>query len=275
MVHAAVLSTAALLGSQAGAAVIFDGGLPDQRNAFYADTRFSNGTASAAKFVLTADASTVKDAHWWGTCASTDGCAPGNFTLSFYADAGGTPGELIEQRIVGDAGQVATGSLIASSSSFREYAYSAAFEPIDLTAGTTYWFAISNSPAFGGFWAWETTAELSGPFVQFQVATGWVLSSSSDSRGLAFYLTDDPVTRVPEPATAALFGFALAGLVFARRWAGNPDRGDACASVCKLDDPATLLVAMRHVAQAQGIACHGAAAQRATAQRGRNSLICP
>ena len=61
----AAISAASLVASAAHAAVIYDGGGPDQNTAYYAEASYPF-TEAAKSFTLTVGANTVGDAHWWG-----------------------------------------------------------------------------------------------------------------------------------------------------------------------------------------------------------------
>ena len=197
--------------SQAGAAVIYDGGAPNLGNVYLADTSYSFTTA-AEDFVLEPGATTVTDAHWWGACfGGSNSCPAGNFVIGFYNDAAGAPGSLIQEYSVGNANQTATGNFI-SISIFAEYAYSADFGPLALAAATKYWFTVSNT-TLREFWGMETTGP--GNHRQFLTGTGWTLQDQN----LAFNLTNDRAS-IPEPASFALLSLGLVGLGALRRRKG-------------------------------------------------------
>ena len=198
--------------SQAGAAVIYDGGAPNLGNVYLADTSYSFTTA-AEDFVLPLGATTVTDAHWWGACfGGGTTCPAGNFVIGFYNDAAGAPGSLIQQYSVGNANQKATGKFIFNTI-FAEYAYSADFAPLVLAPATKYWFTVSNTTTTGQVWGMETTGP--GSHQQFLTGTGWTLGENS----LAFNLTNDHAS-IPEPASLALLSLGLVGLGALRRRKG-------------------------------------------------------
>lgn len=207
---AAFVGAAALIAGSASSArassIIYDGGSPDQQNFYFATTTGLTPDDVAESFVLQAGATTVTDAHWWGSCFFLDTfgvCPAADLTIAFYEDENGLPGTLIQSHDVGGASQTATGDLIADF--WIEYAYSATFAPLALTAGTTYWFAI-HSDVTDLFWGWETT---SGDGSHARHSGGaWSLEDDN----LAFYLTGE-TAAVPEPTSLILFGSGALGLL--------------------------------------------------------------
>jgi hypothetical protein len=195
----------------ASAAVIYNGGAPDQGGTLYAQSP----AAVAISFTLSAGSSVVTDAHWWGGCfpSTTCGATP-DFTVGFLADDNGMPGAPIIEVDFGDANQTATGKLIGGPGGYDEYAYNVSSPPYSgLTAGTPYWFFIqeNNAEPGGGLWGAETTstAPLGQLAAQFDVLSpnAWTIMPEQ----LAFNLTFTPV---PEPSTWAMMIFGFAGLGF-------------------------------------------------------------
>ncbi len=194
--------------SPASAAVIYDGGGPDQGGQIYA-----TGTASVAmSFTLAPGANVVTDAHWWGGCFPSTTCGPSpNFTLGINADSGG-PGANVWFGNVGSANQMLTGKVIGppTAPQWDEYSYSATFAPLTLTPGTTYWFTLRQNDVASPTWGAETTStdavgSASASYGIFD------LSWTAIPENLAFELTGG----VPEPATWVMMLLGLAGLGFA------------------------------------------------------------
>jgi PEP-CTERM motif len=199
----------ALASAPASAAVIYNGGAPDQGGTLYA----LSPAAVAMSFTLSAGSSVITDAHWWGGCFPSTTCsATPDFTVGFLADDKGMPGAPIVELDFGAANQTATGKVIGSPG-FDEYAYNVSSPPFTgLTAGTQYWFFIQeNNAEPGGSWGAETTstAPAGQLAAQFDVLSpdAWTIMPEQ----LAFNLTFTPV---PEPSTWAMMILGFAGLGF-------------------------------------------------------------
>ena len=206
---AALLVTLAAL--PASAAVIYDGGAPDQGGTLYAQAL----AAVAIKFTLQTGSSVVTGANWWGGCfpATTCGNSP-DFTVGYLADNNGSPGAAIVEVDFGGANQTATGKVIGGAGGYDEYSYNVSSPPFTgLTAGTPYWFFIQETAAEpGGLWGAETTstAPAGQLAAQFDVLSpdAWTVMPEQ----LAFNLT---FTAVPEASTWALMILGFSGLGFA------------------------------------------------------------
>jgi hypothetical protein len=202
----------AFLPARADAAIVYDGGAPNQFGTFYA------GAVSevALSFSLSAGSNVVNGVNFWGGCVGGT-CAAGDITLSFYNSASGAPGTLIDSIDVGTANQTATGNVISGvPPSFTEYSYSATFAPQAFTAGDTYFISISNATSTPLFGVENTDSNASTDY-QNLAGAGFVPIGPN-----AFNLTF--TAAVPEPSTWAMMilGFAGVGFMAYRRKQHGP-----------------------------------------------------
>lgn len=210
-----ILVALALTSPPTLAAVVYDGGAPDQGGQIYAE-----GAASVAmSFSLAAGSNQVNSAQWWGGCFPSVTCGPApDFKLSFFADASGLPGALIATFDVGVANQTATGASIGPvGGQWNEYVYSASFATQLFTPGTTYWFGINEAAAQpSGTWGVESTSSApsgaSAASIGIFSTTDWTAIPGT----LAFNLSYTPAS-VPEPGTLGLLLAGLGSLCWARR----------------------------------------------------------
>jgi hypothetical protein len=213
----AAISAASLAAIGAHAAVIYNGGGPDQSGRFLGEESYKF-PAAAESFVLSTGANTVSGVSWWGICART--CPIRNFEVHFSyndnSDPPDVPGALVNYYFVGLANQTATGNVLGLA---VEYSYSTNIPALTLTPGTTYWVGITAITNIGeDGWAWETTSSGKGdghahygsPYYFDQY---WGVRPGD----LAFNLTGEPVVAVPEPASLVLLGSSLLGFAVARR----------------------------------------------------------
>jgi hypothetical protein len=234
-----VLLTAAA--STASAEVIFSSNPPFQQFIYFADTdySFTQATTNQIPFTL-AEAATITGAEWWGGCvaapsagsavsdtmgSTSNSCPNGDFVLSIHEEVGHvedplnpgtvlppTPGVLVGQRDVGNAGQTLTGNLI--SGYINEYAYSATFAGIELAADTPYFFSVSNSVAGTNTWGMEAA---SGEDNHYQLSSTGALTVQNLPLAFRLLVPDDEPAPVPEPMTLSLLGVGVASVVFCRR----------------------------------------------------------
>jgi hypothetical protein len=207
----AVAAASLMLPSAASAYVIFDQTVDLEGQARASDFSFPNQAAD--DFLLQSGASTVTDVHWWGVYAYGNTPELDNFTIRFYADAGGAPAIVpLAEYAVGNIGRVDTG--LTAIPNQDVYVYSANIPSLILTANTTYWLSIVNDTAADldddWYWLWEVGGVSA---TRGQDGQAW---SSGDVR-LGFQLTNDALA-LPEPAAWTLFAAGLAGLgLLARR----------------------------------------------------------
>ncbi len=199
-----------VVGGDAFADTVYDGGAPNQASITFADSDYSY---SAAATVATFGGSgvTFNGMSWFG--AYSQGMMGSDaFTLSIYADASGNVGTLLDTVSLGGGSRTPGGHLVMGLNRY-DYEYNSTFTPISLGAGS-YFFALSDTqtPNFGSFWGWEETsggAQAGG--ASYASSSGWLPSSSVN---LAFELT----STVPLPSGEWLMLSGLGALgAFARR----------------------------------------------------------
>ena len=198
----------ALWGAHAQAnAVIYDNGVPDLTSAWASDFDFPSQMAD--DFVLQQGAGTVTDVHWWGLYASSIDPWPqlDTFRLRFFDDSLGGPALIpFYDAVMGPASRSDSG---LTAVGFTVYEYAVNVAPLALTPGTTYYISIvNNTPGLEDDWFWAQSSGGGADWHRTLDGLTW----TSVATELAFNLTG-PGRVVPEPASLALLGMGLAGLV--------------------------------------------------------------
>lgn len=173
------------------------------RNSF--DARRSDGVEfSVADDFRLAQSGDVTQVCFYGTYFDFDAdllCPAvgiNHFTIRYYADAGGLPGNLIatfsqdDGTIIAMGGPVDTGELIAGRAA--EYEFVAIHAALNLDAETCYWLEITNALESTCAWGWEFASGGNEWLVQDEGITGYDLEDVLP-QDVAFCL-DQPLADV-------------------------------------------------------------------------------
>jgi hypothetical protein len=157
---------------------------------------FGNFATAYDNFTLSSTA-TISWVEWAGSYFNPQvaGAITG-FTISFYADAAGTPGALLASTgdVAGNAGETFVGLDNAGSPTYF-YGMGAT---LAATAGTQYWMSIVPDSVLPPQWGWETGS--GGDGAAYQCFFGACGATPDD---LAFALA------TPEPGSIALLATGL------------------------------------------------------------------
>ena len=185
------------------AAVVVDGGAPNQVSAYYADAKFTpQSTAAATKFSLGSGV-TFNTIQWWGTLYPTVTAADNNFTLQILSADLRT---VLDTVNLGVSNGTTTGALI--SKEYDEIVYNASFSDTVLGPGD-YFLSLSDKHLSQAAWAWETRT---GGVPLGGATYGGGVWSFDLTENLAFQLSELPPEtnpQVPEPHTLMLLAAGL------------------------------------------------------------------
>jgi hypothetical protein len=189
----------------AHAEIIYDNGASLSQGGLLStvDTRW----LASDNFVLEAGSTTLADIHWWGYYAE-DVIPTDSFTAFIYSDSAGEPGTVLHT-FTAPVVRTDTGDLTFGE--FPEFEYHMDVDPVELTAGTTYWLAIQNDVDCNWFWS-ITEFETGDAHSKLQ---HWV----NQEVDLAFHLTGPgpDSSIIPEPASLSLMGMGLVGFALRRK----------------------------------------------------------
>jgi hypothetical protein len=238
LLAAAIGAATGIYTASAPAAVIYNGGGPNQAGQIYSE---SPGSNAAMSFSL-ASSATLTGVQWWGGCYPSTTCSPSpDFAITIWSNSSaGTPGSVLDFQEILDGNQTPTGQLIGGSSGWDEYSYSASLLGFPLAAGTTYWLDIQEtSGETSGAWGWESTSSApSGAELEWQSPSCTPIDGTSWCslpEQLAFELVGTQTPQpIPEPGSLSILGAGLAGLLIRRRRRGVGQRraGPSLRSAC-------------------------------------------
>jgi hypothetical protein len=181
--------------SPVSAAVIYDGGSPDQSGTIYSEAP----DYAAMSFTLTSGA-TITGVNWWGDCFSATTCGSSPvFQIDIWTNNSGVPGTVLDFVPAGTGNQTATGKTITGG--YDEYSYSVGIPSFALAPGT-YFLSIQETEAEpAGNWSWEQTGSApAGAYLEWYDGSAY----QSLPEQLAFQLTG-PAATTPIPAALPLF----------------------------------------------------------------------
>lgn len=104
----------------------------------------------------------IRSLCWWGGYFNPSGgvgctpIAPDNFTVTYYADAGGLPGPVIASFPVAASRNLTPRVLDPGGLNLPEYSYSADHPPVPAAPGQCMWVSVQNNISSSCAWFWNT-----------------------------------------------------------------------------------------------------------------------
>ena len=164
---------------------------------------FGNFATSYDNFTL-GTATTINQVTWVGGYYNPQSLGPiRQWAVSFYANNGGQPGTLLHAfTIAGNGGEsFLQNDVLGDPIYFYKVGVS-----FNAAAGTTYWLSVVPDLAFSPQWGW--TSSSTGDGISY---TNYFGTLSSNPTDLAFALSTQQQTTVPEPGSLMSLGIGVLG----------------------------------------------------------------
>lgn len=229
------LSISALAATSASAQIIYDNGVGTTGKGLYAEASDGAGYDISAGDVFTAGTTgTVNAVDFSGEYYSGSPETGDVFALNLYSASTVTgPGALIVSDTFSSYTQlqVGTHTIGGTTTMLPVYQFDGSLQQaFTLTAGTTYYFSISDLTSTGpdNFAVVYSDNQAGGSNLEYSAAGGTAggYDMALDGATLAFQLKD-----VPEPSEWALLIFGAVGIVLARRFGFNRGAGNSRATL--------------------------------------------